>query len=83
MALELIEQVAGGQGVGVVGSQDPQPGVEDLAELGLGIRGPALARQRGGDVVPGGQGVRVVGSQDPQRGVEDLAELGLRVRMAP
>jgi hypothetical protein len=74
MALNLVDPATGGQGVGVVGSPDPQPGVEDLPEFGLGLGGLALEGQHCGDVVPGGQGVRVVGSQDPQLGVEDLPE---------
>jgi hypothetical protein len=49
----------------VVGSQDPEPGVEDLPEFGFGVSGLALVGQHPGDIVPGGQGVWVVGSLDP------------------
>jgi hypothetical protein len=65
LALKQIEPAAGGQGVWVVGSQDPEPGVEDLPEFGFGVSGLALVGQHPGDIVPGGQGVWVVGSLDP------------------
>ena len=41
-----IEPAAGSQGERVVGSQDPQLGVEDLPVFGVGLGGLALAGQR-------------------------------------
>lgn len=61
----------------MAGTQDLQPGVEDLAVPGLGVGGAALRRDHAGDLVAGGQGLGVVGSQNPQSGVEDPAEAGL------
>ena len=37
LALKQMEPAAGGQGVGVAGSQDPQLYVEDLPVFGLGF----------------------------------------------
>jgi hypothetical protein len=37
LALKQNEPAAGRQGVGVVGFQDTQPGVEDLPVFGLGL----------------------------------------------
>ena len=61
----------------MVGSQDPQPVVEQAAELGGGLGGlPGLA-QPGGEVAAGGEGVGVVGSQlglgDVQGAIQDRA----------
>ena len=50
----------------MVGSLDPPPGVEDLAEFSLGVGGLALGGDHPGDLVPGGQDVGVVGSHDPR-----------------
>ena len=58
--------VAGGQGVGVVGSQHPQPVVEQFGEGGGGPGRITGLPPPAGQVVAGGQGVGVVGSQHPQ-----------------
>ncbi|MEJ7742308.1 MAG: hypothetical protein WKF73_07040 [Nocardioidaceae bacterium] len=70
--------MAGAQGVGVVGSQDPQPVGEQL--LGGGGRAGGVSGRPPpvGEVVAGAQGVGVVGSQDPQPVGEQLLEGGGR-----
>jgi hypothetical protein len=49
----------------VVGTQDPLPGGENVAELVFGLGVLALLGHHMGDRVPGGQRVGVVGAQDP------------------
>lgn len=69
-----VDQVAaGGEGAGVAGSQDPQPVVEQVAELvgGPGRAGPPGRAQHVGEIAAGGEGVGVVGAQDSQLVVED------------
>ena len=57
--------VTGGEGVGVVGSQDPQAVGKQLPALAGGLGGlPGLAEPPG-EATAGGEGVGVVGSLDP------------------
>src|SRR6516162_8955697 len=68
-ALRLIgpagEAGAGGQGVGVLGAQDPLADRQQGGEL---VAGPGRIPRRpgpGGEVGAGGQGLGVLGAQDP------------------
>ena len=77
LAQPVGEVAAGGEGVGVVGSQHPQVVVEQVAELGGGLVGlPGLA-QPAARLRAGGEGVGVVGSQlglgDGQGAIQDRA----------
>ena len=58
----------------VAGWLQAAPGVQDLAEDGLGLSPPALVRQRHPQLVAGPQGVGVVLAQHPAPDLEDLAE---------
>ena len=74
----------GGQGVGVVGAEHPQPVGEQLLEAaGGGRRVPGLAATVG-ELVTGCQGVRVIGAEGgPLFAQQDLALLdGLLVEVA-
>ena len=65
LAQLVTDLVAGGQGVGVVGAQDPLPVGQQRPVGGQGTQVvPGLA-QLVSDLVAGGQGVGVVGAQDP------------------
>ena len=60
------EVVAGGQGVGVVGAEDPLAVGEGAARSsGIASVQPARRLVGGGEVVAGGQGVGVVGAEHP------------------
>ena len=77
------EVVPGGQGVGVVGAQDPLAVGEGLLEQRDRLVQPPRRPVGAGEVVAGGQGVGVVGAQDPLAVGEGLLEQRDRLVQPP
>ncbi len=76
------EVAAGGQGVGVFGSQDTFPGGQGLLVQGDRVLVAAHRPVADGEVAAGGQGVGVLGSQDTFPAGQGLLVQGDRVLAA-